>query len=91
MILATALLLAGCGEREGPTGPPPPPTPLTIAEWHALADTEKKYEPETLDRLKLADPKLNDEDEWGRFMFTVVVPARKKDMPDATPGRRGGP
>jgi hypothetical protein len=66
-----------------PSGDPPPTTPLSVAEWQTLSDAEQKYAPETFERLKKGDPKLNDDREWNKFFHTVVVPNRKKDIPIA--------
>jgi hypothetical protein len=57
---------------------------LTVAQWKNLP-VEAKYAPETFDRLKKANPRLNGDREWDHFMRTVIVPHRKKDLPD--PGK----
>jgi hypothetical protein len=83
---ALSIALAGCGGPARP-GPAPPATPLTLSEWRAL-DVEKKYEPETFERLKLADPRLKDERAWGRFFASVIAPERRKEIPiDLKPKR----
>jgi hypothetical protein len=76
--------LVGCGGGAANLGPPPPTTPLTIAEWQTL-DVEQKYWPETFERLRQGDPQLQDERAWNKFFAEVIVPARKVDIPLATP------
>ncbi len=57
-ILAAALAaVVGCG---APTATPPHEAPLTVEQWKALP-AQTKYEVETLERLKLGDPKLQDQ------------------------------
>ena len=51
-----------------------------VIDWKKLEVVEK-YEPETLDRLKLNDPMLDKERHWNKFMRDVVVPDRRKDIP----------
>jgi hypothetical protein len=75
---ALALALTGCGSAS--KNVPPPTTPLTVAQWQTL-DVEQKYAPETFDRLKQGDPKLQDPREWDNFFASVIVPNRKKDIP----------
>ena len=73
-----ALALTGCGLAQKSAAPPT--GPLTLAEWQTL-DVEQKYAPETFDRLKLGDAKLQDPGEWDNFFASVIVPHRKKDIP----------
>lgn len=75
--LALALGVTGCGS----TTAPKPPTPLSVADWKGMP-TDQKYTPETLERLKDGDPKLQTAEGWEAFQKTVVVPARKKDFPN---------
>lgn len=84
IVLALAGLLAGCGGCG--QSPPDRLEPLTVEQWKALP-VEKKYEPETLDRLKAADPSLDTPEGWEKFNRTVVVPSRKKDFPGGKPRR----
>jgi hypothetical protein len=84
---ALILAVAGCGGEPARPAPVPPATPLTVAEWQNL-DVEKKYEPETFERLKKGDPKLNTDRAWEQFFATVIVPNRKRDIPmDLKPRR----
>jgi hypothetical protein len=78
--LALALCLAGCGGHAASKGEPPPTTPLSVAEWQTLG-VEQKYAPETFERLKKGNPKLQDEREWSKFEKAVIVPHRKKEIP----------
>jgi len=55
--------------------------PLTVEEWKGLP-AQSKYEVETLERLKLGDPKLQDQRAWDKFTREVLLPARKKERPD---------
>jgi len=58
-----------------------PSSPLTVAEWKALP-IDKKYEPETIERLKQADPALGTPEGWDAFQRTTLLPSRKKDFPN---------
>jgi len=76
--LVVAACLAGCGS--------PPPSaraesPLTLEQWKALP-AETKYEIDSLERLKQGSPKLQDQREWEKFTRDVLLPARKKELPD---------
>ena len=79
IVIVFALLIAGCGTKSKEmvaTGD----QPLTVEEWKLL-EVAEKYEPETLERLKMSDPELEEEWNWNRFMRDVVVPERRKDIP----------
>ena len=76
--VVVALGLAGCGSNLSATKPP---APLSVADWKSMP-TDQKYTPETLERLKEGDPKLQTAEGWEAFQKTVVVPARKKDFPN---------
>lgn len=78
LILLVSFALAGCGEKSAPVATLEQ-TPLSTTEWKAMP-IEHKYEIETLERLKLGDPKLQNSQAWDRFLQTVVVPSRKKDF-----------
>lgn len=81
MILIYATwVAAGCSGSTGTLPPPGALTPITVDEWRDL-DPSEKYDPATFDRLKLNDPKLQNEQEWERFMKTVVLPERKIEIP----------
>jgi hypothetical protein len=69
----------GCGESK-PAIDVNADGPLTIEEWKEL-DVLIKYELETFDRLKKADPKLKDKQNWDKLMREVIVPERSKDIP----------
>ncbi len=72
-------LLMGCG-GESNRNVASDNEPLTVEAWKELEVIEK-YEPETLERLKLNDPKLTKERNWNKFMRDVVVPERRIDIP----------
>jgi hypothetical protein len=76
-VLLGSILVIGCGAKH----PPPAPTaPLTIEEWKELP-VDTKYEIGTLERLKEGTPKLQDDREWHQFARTVLVPAKKRELP----------
>lgn len=79
VVMGFALFIVGCSaktdERMG-TGD----QPLTVEEWRHLSVAEK-YEPETLEQLRMNDPDFLNEGSWNRFMRDVVVPERRKDIP----------
>lgn len=75
--------LIGCGSEPLPT-PSPEPTAISLAEWKALP-IDEKYDGATLDRLRMSDPKLQNERAWNAFMAKEVIPERKRDIP-GTPG-----
>ncbi len=77
LILALAFLPAGCGrsrpaaaaERE----------PLTVEQWTALP-ANTKYDIDTLERVKVSDPRFQAEEQWDQFARTVIVPAKSRDV-----------
>ena len=79
LLLMLAMLIAGCSARQ-PEVSLHDKTPLTIEEWKEL-DVLVKYELKTFERLKAGNPKLKKKKVWDQFMFQVVVPERKKDIP----------
>ncbi len=80
--LAFCLLLgAGCGGSSRPApGPVGPLPPLSVEEWKTLP-VEEKYDEATFDRLREEDPKLKKQREWDKFMRSVIIPERNKDIP----------
>ena len=81
LTLVLAISVVGCSRPEVP-----PSDPLTVEQWKTLP-AEMKYEASTLERLKLGDPKLQEEREWDQFTRKVLIPARKKDFPKGIPGK----
>lgn len=77
-LLSAAVALTGCGSSPATS---PGETPLTVEEWKALP-AQTKYEVETLERLKLGDPKLQDQRAWDKFTREVLLPAKQKERPD---------
>ncbi|MBX3400665.1 MAG: hypothetical protein KF873_18165 [Gemmataceae bacterium] len=77
LALAAVGLLAGCG------GSPPPVAiaeqPLTLAEWEGLP-ADRKYQAESYERLKLGEPKFQDEKVWDRFYRQTVLTGQKKEQ-----------
>src|SRR5438128_11767434 len=75
-------LFAGCGGggTPKPPAPLPPPTALTLEEWKTLP-IEEKYDGATFERLKLADPKLQNDRNWAYYEKQYIIPERKKDIP----------
>lgn len=81
-VLGAALAAApgGCGSTPATA---PGETPLTVEQWKALP-AQTKYEVDTMERLKLGDPKLQDQRTWDKFTREVLLPAKKKDRLDLT-------
>ena len=73
LIAALAISFVGCGKDE-----PVKPAPLSLAEWQKMPFA-KKYETDTLERLKLGDPKFGSDVAWDEFTRRVILPNRKKD------------
>jgi hypothetical protein len=84
--LAAVLAAGGCGPRPAATPTPRPTGPLAVADWHALPAAQK-YAPETLERLKEGDPKLQTQRGWDAFYANVLRPSREKDQAAAQPKR----
>ncbi len=76
------LALAGCGRGDATTAPAE--RPLTMADWNAMP-ADEKYRAESYERLKLGEPKFQDEKSWDQFYRKTVLPGRKKDMGDSRP------
>lgn len=79
--LAVVAFAVGCGREPNQPRELQSPTPLSVTEWKQLP-VEEKYQPESFERLKLHDPKLRSDRVWHNFMVKVVVPERKKDIPE---------
>ncbi len=78
-ILAVGSLIVaplGCNASTTPT--PDEQQPLTVEEWKNMP-TEAKYQGATFERLKLGEPKLQDDRGWDKFQREVLLPARKKE------------
>lgn len=91
-LIAGCLLIAGCSAKIEQRVPVElaPPTPLPVAEWKAMTDIDLKYDLSTLERLRLNDPRLQNENLWNAYMKQVVVPERKKDIPTLGVAQVGG-
>jgi len=76
MILFLAI---GCAGRSD-TAKTAASSPLSAVEWKAMP-VDKKYEPETIERLKKGDPALETPEGWEAFNRTTLLPSRKKDFP----------
>lgn len=83
--LSVVVGLTGCGGSQAPVASLHE-SPLTVDQWKAMPP-ETKYEVETFERLKLGNPKLQDQREWDKFARTVVFPAKKKDFPSGKPAK----
>lgn len=80
-LLVGAIFLSGAlGCEAGSSAPADDERPLTFEDWKAMP-AEAKYRGATFERLKLGDPKLQDDRAWDKFQREVVLPARKKDPP----------
>lgn len=73
-----AALAIGCGGKSD-AAKTVPTSPLTVAEWKTMP-VEEKYVPETIERLKKADPNLETPEGWDAFNRSTLLPARKKDF-----------
>jgi predicted small lipoprotein YifL len=87
VLLLSAGSLIGCGSAPPPPLPPAAPTALSLDEWRTMTAIEEKYDGATLDRLRMADPRLRDNRQWQAFMNQHVIPERAKDIPTA-PGQQ---
>lgn len=74
-LLLLAIFTPGCKRASIATN-----EPLTMETWQTFTP-EKKYDIGTIERLKSDVPKFSDEREWNRFMKTVLIPGRKKELP----------
>jgi hypothetical protein len=71
-------VFAGCsGDPESPLASTDGPISVEVWKQFEVVD---KYAPETLDRLRKNNSKLQNERNWNRFMRDVVVPERRKDI-----------
>ncbi len=74
--------LAGCGKD-------PPPgslqqTPLTMDQWQQLPP-EERYNIDSLERLKLGQPRLRDQRVWEQFTRKVLLPGKRQAMLNERP------
>jgi hypothetical protein len=76
LLTSGGLAAAGCGS--GSPAATSGPEAVTVEAWKSLPPDEK-YTVDTFERLKLGDPKLQDQREWDRFTKAVLIPNRKKD------------
>lgn len=59
--------------------------PLTLDQWRAYKLPEK-YEPGTLERLRMHDEKLEKSNSaWKKYFNNNVLPEMQKDIPRSTP------
>ncbi|WP_425615060.1 hypothetical protein NA78x_004949 [Anatilimnocola sp. NA78] len=89
LILAAfvSISFVGCGGKPKPPPPVAAPTALSLEEWKQITDISDKYDGATLDRLRMKDPRLQNERAWQAFMNQNVIPERMKDIPVA-PGQK---
>lgn len=85
-ILLLLTLSIGCGGKIQPPPPSPELTALSLEEWKSLP-LDVKYDGATFDRLRMNDPRLQDERFWMSYMATHIIPERKKDIP-GVPGHQ---
>lgn len=78
LLLVTATFF-GCGAEKQPP-PAPAATALTLEEWKTMP-IDLKYDGGTLDRLRMADPRLQDERAWMQYFAQNIMPERRKDIP----------
>jgi hypothetical protein len=77
LLLLAVLAVPGCGRSKTKAAM----APLSVEMWSSY-EPQKKYEIATIERLKNEDPKFTDDAEWDRFMKTVVIPGRKRELPN---------
>lgn len=78
-VLFVCLVLA-CSK---PLPPPAPETgPLTVEEWMQIPSSEK-YEEQTVNRLRLNDPKLKSERAWEKFKRDVIGKEMQREREQA--------
>lgn len=75
-----SLLLASAAGCSRPSVAETLPEPLTVAEWKTMLP-QQKYEIGTLERLKVGEPRLQNDREWERFLYTVVAPGKRAELP----------
>ncbi|QDU30057.1 hypothetical protein ETAA8_51760 [Anatilimnocola aggregata] len=85
LVCFVSVILAGCDGTPKPPASLPTQTALSVDEWKKMTDIPEKYDGVTLDRLRMADPRLKNERAWQAFMKQNVIPERKKDIP-GSPG-----
>ena len=79
LMVLLMILMPGCHRNRGSSAN----EPLTMETWQKYPP-EKKYDVGTIERLKSDVPKFSDEREWNRFMKTVLIPGRKKELANGT-------
>jgi len=72
------IMVLACSDNQPKIVDPPSRSPLTMEAWEGMPFSQK-YDGATLDRLRMADPKLKSDRAWHKFMKEVVIPAREKD------------
>lgn len=79
---------SGCGGSSSSSGVEigkpstiPEPPPLSVEQWKAMTNPNKKYDIDMLERLRNSDPSLKSKKAWKKFMKEVVGPGMKKEMP----------
>jgi hypothetical protein len=77
LLLVLTAGVVGCG---GQPQSAEPPAPLSVADWKTMP-VDQKYQPETLERLKQGDPKLDTPEGWDAFSRSTLAENRKKDFP----------
>lgn len=76
LVLAAGLGLAGCGGGQPSGKPIDPSSPLSVEEWRKIDEAHVKFDPDTFERLKKGNPKLNTRAGWDAFYRAEV--AKKK-------------
>ena len=79
-ILLALTIAIGCGSGKNEKVVVSNDELLTVDLWSSMK-VSKKYEFETLERLREHDPKFKNENHWNRLIKEVVVPQRRKDIP----------
>lgn len=76
IVMLVALSATSCSRNQGADVSS---EPLTFETWKILP-AQQKYDVSTLERLKLGEPKLQEDREWERFLYTVIAPGKKKEL-----------
>ena len=82
LVLAITVVVSGCVRPVAES--PALTSPLSVAEWRGLP-VRNKYDENTFRRLKLNDPRLQQEQHWAQFMKDTVLPERRQDLPGDFP------
>ncbi|MCE9534441.1 MAG: hypothetical protein K8T89_25460 [Planctomycetes bacterium] len=79
-LLTLLFAIEGCRKKSPASlSAKPEDTPISLAEWRTMPSPQK-YEPEVLERLKIGEPKMQNQKEWDVFYHAEFEPGRKRDL-----------